>query len=71
MADTNGNAPTHDLCAVSGEGRSAVWTRIAALWPTKDGSGFTGEIPAGVMVGGRVVIQKRQPRGDREPGSEG
>ena len=52
--------PTHDLCIVFGEGKSAIWTRVAALWPTKDGDGFSGEIPPGVMVTGRVVIQKRK-----------
>ena len=52
--------PTHDLCIVSGEGKSAIWTRVAALWPTKDGEGFSGEIPSGVLVSGRVVIQKRK-----------
>jgi len=53
------NKPTHDLCIVSGEGKTAVWTRVAALWPTKD-DGFSGEIPTGVFVTGRVVIQKRK-----------
>ena len=52
--------PTHDLCIVSGEGKTAIWTRVAALWPTKDGEGFSGEIPSGVSVSGRVVIQKRK-----------
>jgi len=52
--------PTHDLCSVWGEGKSAIWTRVAALWPTKDGEGFSGEIPAGVTVTGRIVIQKRK-----------
>lgn len=54
------NQPTHDLCIVTGEGKTANWTRVAALWPTKDGDGFTGEIPTGIMVSGRVVIQKRK-----------
>ena len=54
------NKPTHDLCIVSGEGKTAIWTRVAALWPTQTGDGFSGEIPAGVMVSGRVVIQKRK-----------
>jgi len=54
------NKATHDLYIVSGEGKSAIWTRVAALWPTKDGEGFSGEIPSGVMVSGRVVIQKRK-----------
>ena len=52
--------PTHDLCIVSGEGKTAIWTRVAALWPTTNGDGFSGEIPQGVMVSGRVVIQKRK-----------
>ena len=54
------NKPTHDLCIVSGEGKAAIWTRVAALWPTKEGDGFTGEIAPGVSVSGRVVIQKRK-----------
>jgi hypothetical protein len=29
-------------------------------WPTKDGEGFSGEIPTGVLVTGRVVILKRK-----------
>jgi hypothetical protein len=52
--------PTHDLCIVSGEGKTATWTRVAALWATKEGDGFSGDIPQGVMVSGRVVIQKRK-----------
>jgi hypothetical protein len=35
------NKPTHDLCIISGEGKAAVWTRVAALWATKDGEGFS------------------------------
>jgi hypothetical protein len=54
------NKPTHDLCIISGEGKAAVWTRVAALWATKDGEGFSGEIPTGVLVTGRVVILKRK-----------
>ena len=54
------NKPTHDLCIVTGEGKAAIWTRVAALWPTQEGDGFSGQIPAGVMVSGRVVIQKRK-----------
>ena len=53
------NLPTHDLCIVTGEGKASVWTRVAALWPTKE-DGFSGDIPQGVLVSGRVVIQKRK-----------
>ncbi len=49
------NKPTHYLNQVSGEGKLAQFTRVAALWPTKSG-GFSGEIPAGVTITGRIVI---------------
>jgi hypothetical protein len=49
------NKPTAYLNQVSGEGKGAQFTRIAALWPTKNG-GFSGEIPPGVLITGRVVI---------------
>ena len=61
--------PTHDLVAISGDGRTATFTRVAALWPKKDGgSGFTGEIPAGVTITGRIAIlaRKDQAEGDSE-----
>jgi hypothetical protein len=44
------NKPTHDLTVISGEGKSANFVRIAPLWETKSGGGFTGEIPAGVTI---------------------
>lgn len=56
--------PTHDLCIVTGDKEKAVWTRVAPLWPTKDGEGFTGTIQPGIQISGRVVIQKRK---DSEP----
>ena len=54
--------PTHDLVIISGDGQLATFTRVAALWPKKDGDGFTGEIPAGVMVSGRVAILARKDK---------
>ena len=57
-------APTHDLTLISGEGKDALFTRVAGLWPTKDGTGFTGEIPAGLTVSGRIGILVRK---DKEP----
>ena len=56
------NKPTHDLTVISGEGRSANFLRVAPLWATKDGTGFTGEIPSGVMVTGRVAILARKDK---------
>lgn len=60
--------PTHFLNVVTGEGKAARFTEVAALWPTKDGTGFTGEIATGITVSGRLVILKRK---EREPGAEG
>jgi len=57
------NKPTHDLTLISGEGKAAQFVRIAAVWPTKDGSGFTGEIPHGVTISGRFGLF---PRKDNE-----
>lgn len=49
------NKPTHYLTIVNGDGDKAVFTRIAALWPTRT-EGLAGDIPAGVTITGRVVI---------------
>lgn len=59
--------PTHFLNLVTGEGRSAVFTRVAALWPTQSG-GFSGEIPAGLTVSGRLVITEAKAQ---QPGENG
>ncbi len=58
------NKPTHDLTQISGEGKTAQFTRIAAVWPTKDGVGFTGEIPAGIMITGRFAVLLRKEKGE-------
>jgi hypothetical protein len=52
--------PTHVLNVVSGEGKSARFTEVAALWPTKDGNGFSGDIPSCMTITGRIVILKRK-----------
>ena len=54
------NKPTHDLTLITGEGKTAQFTRVAAVWPTKDGQGFTGEIPAGVTITGRFGLFPRK-----------
>ena len=61
------NKPTHDLTLISGEGKTAQFVRIAAVWPTKDGQGFTGEIPAGVTITGRFGLF---PRKDKDEAGE-
>lgn len=52
---TSNNKPTAFLNQVSGDGKTARFTRIAALWPTQNG-GFSGTIPEGIQITGRVVI---------------
>lgn len=53
--------PTHDLVMIHDEGRGrSTFTRVAAIWPTKDGEGFTGQIAPGVSVSGRFLIQPRK-----------
>ena len=54
------NKPTHDLTLISGEGKAAQFVRVAAVWPTKDGTGFTGEIPAGLTITGRFGLFPRK-----------
>lgn len=56
------NKPTHDLTMISGEGKNAQFTRVAAVWPTKEGDGFTGEIPAGITVTGRFGLFPRKDK---------
>ena len=55
--------PTHFLNIVTGDGDTARFTTIAALWPTRSG-GYSGEIPAGVTITGRVVITEAKAKAD-------
>jgi len=58
--------PTHDLTVITGDGDLADFTRVAALWQTKDGKGYTGTIPAGVTITGRIGIFPRKAADDAE-----
>ena len=61
--------PTHFLNLVTGEGDAARFTIVAPLWPTKSG-GFSGEIPAGLTVTGRLVITKAKEAKDENGGQQ-
>ena len=50
------NKPTHNLCLAIGEAKNTRWHRVAGLWQTKDGDGYTGEIPTGLSITGRIGI---------------
>ena len=60
------NKPTHDLTLISGEGRNAQFIRVAPLWVTKDGTGFTGEIPQGMTITGRIGVLVRREKDPAE-----
>jgi len=57
--------PTHDICHVRGEGKSAYWTRIGAAWLHDDGQGLNLSLDF-VPVGndGRLVIRIRKDKGE-------
>jgi len=50
------NAPTHRLCVIEGEGDKARFIEVAGLWTTKSGEGFTGTIPSGLSITGRIGV---------------
>ena len=55
--DMSGNAPSHKVYAIEGEGEDAFWTRIGSAWPHKDGKGFNITLSA-LPVNGRIVIRQ-------------
>lgn len=64
---TNTNRPSHQIFVVDGEGDKAVWTRIGAAWPHKNGGGFTVQLVAGLSVSGRFVIRpSKEDRGSQQ-----
>lgn len=51
--------PSHEAFVVNGEGESAFWTKIGAVWPHDDGKGFNVELIA-LPVSGRLVMRERK-----------
>ncbi len=49
--------PTHRLYRVSGTGKKANWTLIGAAWPNRDGAGFSLQLEALPVNGGRIVMR--------------
>jgi hypothetical protein len=63
MTDTNSNpataskSPSHIVYQVRDrEGQKAIFTRIGAAWPHKDGNGFNIQIEA-VPLDGRLTLR--------------
>jgi hypothetical protein len=55
--------PTHEAFVVTGEGESAFWTKLGAVWPHDDGKGYNVELIA-LPVTGRLVIRERKESKD-------
>ncbi|MDA9476734.1 hypothetical protein XI03_19885 [Bradyrhizobium sp. CCBAU 65884] len=51
--------PSHEAFVITGEGESAFWTKIGAVWPHEDGKGFNVDLIA-LPVGGKLVIRVRK-----------
>jgi hypothetical protein len=55
--------PTHEAFVVTGEGDTAFWTKLGAVWPRDDGRGFNVELIA-LPVTGCLVIRERKETKD-------
>jgi hypothetical protein len=53
--------PTHEAFVVTGEGESAFWTKLGAVWPHDDGKGFNVELIALPMAGKLVIRERKEP----------
>jgi hypothetical protein len=63
MSKTNQpNRPSHHLYVVQGDGDTAIWTEIGALWAHQDGKGFNLDLRALPITGDKVrtVIRARK-----------
>ena len=49
--------PTHRIFRVTGTGKKATWTPIGAAWPNRDGAGFSIQLEALPVDGGRIVMR--------------
>jgi hypothetical protein len=63
--------PTHIAYVVTnpkeGSEKDAVWNKVGAVWPHKNGNGFDLVIPEGISLSGRIVITERK---EKEPAAE-
>ncbi|AMA60127.1 hypothetical protein [Bradyrhizobium sp. CCGE-LA001] len=51
--------PSHEAFVITGEGESAFWTKIGAVWPHDNAKGFNVDLIA-LPVSGRLVIRERK-----------
>jgi hypothetical protein len=63
------NKPSHIAHVVEqpkeGSDRKAIWHRVAAVWPHKNGPGFDLVIPPGVTLSGRIVCTELKDEDDQ------
>jgi hypothetical protein len=60
ISENAGNAPTHGVFVIEGEGDATFWHRIGAAWAHKDGLGFNIAVAAIPLSGGLVVRANRE-----------
>ncbi|SEH40187.1 hypothetical protein [Tardiphaga sp. OK245] len=53
--------PTHEAFVVTGEGESAFWTKIGAVWPHQDGKGYNIDLTAMPISGPLVIRERKEP----------
>ena len=59
------SAPTHIVWFVP-ERENTPWTRIGALWPTKNGNGFNQVLNFVLLAEGNIVILPNEPKAEGE-----
>ena len=62
MSD-NSNKPTHRVYAVKRNDDKSRWTEIGALWPHKDGKGFSLKLDLIPIDGSDLSIRLNEPKG--------
>ncbi len=69
MSD-NSNKPTHRVFAVRSNEDKSRWTEIGALWPHKDGKGFSLKLDLIPIDGSDLSIRLNEPKQDDSPLNE-
>ena len=64
------NPPSHIVWFVP-EREGAPWTRIGALWPTKNGRGFKLTQDMHPLAAGSVLVMPNEPKAEGEPDAAG
>ncbi len=65
------NKPTFLAYAVKDRGRNqrAIWTRIGAAWPHREGTGLSIELEA-LPIDGRIVLMEPKPDDEMSNGDD-